>query len=403
MLKYRLLSVVVPYTLFITTVMNFLFVGIGVSYLYFLVLVSAICLFSLFGFKFHKIDFYLFLYFFFYLVYIFFQVILINDDHLNLIIGGGAYIIFPIFWILFKRFDLNWCFEKFVSSILPIVIIVACLGIIQYHVSPDLFGVLKYSNSNNILWANETSNLEYLLFFRSTSILASPQVYGLFLMLFIFLIYGNKFLTQRIQNISIIICFVGAAHSGNKMVYLLLVLFLILVFIEKFRVSKIAAVFNLIISIVFLSSITYYLSTFFEFGILKRIISIDQIIEEESDGRLSIYLNMFSNNNFFFGVGPGTFSTSASSLKDTYKVAESYYLQYLLENGILFFLIFLAFCLFLFLREFKAKRFKNLFFLLAFFCSMIFVHAHTDPVFCIFWGATINIFLNSNYNLNSGT
>ena len=401
MSKYRLLSVVVPYILFMTTVMNFLFVGIGLSYLYFFVLVFGIYSFSLFGFKFSKNDLYFFIYIFLYLFYISIQLLLVSDEHLNLIVGGGAYIIFPFFWILFMRFNLNWSFEKFVFNILPIIIGLACLGIIQYHFSPDLFGFLKNSISNNILWANESSDLEYILFFRSTSILASPQVYGLFIMLFVFLIHRNQYINDWLQKISILICFVGAAHSGNKMVYLLFLLYIILIFCEKYKISKIKALLNLIVGLFISGIILFELTTYFEFGILTRIFSLDQIIEEESEGRLSIYLNMLSNSNWIFGEGPGTFSTSAAASKDNYKVAESYFLQFLLENGVIFFLILVSFCVFLCLREFKAKRINNLFFLLAFFCSMIFVHAHTDPVFCIFWGATINILLNKDYNLIS--
>jgi hypothetical protein len=287
--------------------------------------------------------------------------------------------------------------QRFVFYILPLILIISFLGIIQFHFSPNLFGLLDQSRSNNILWASGANTLDYLLFFRSTAIFSSPQVYGLFLILSIFLVHGNSYIGNWIQKFSIFIIFIGAAHSGNKMIYVLFFLYLILVFIEKFFKSglKAFAYLGLIIPMFFI--IFFEITTYYEIGILTRIIDVDQIIDSESEGRLSIYKNIIANHNWIIGEGPGKFSSTMAAGKSNYEVAESFLLQFVLENGIFFFLVFIFFLVYLCIREFTARRYNNLFFLLAFLGSMIFVHAHTDPVFFIFWGATINIWLNKGY------
>ncbi|NCP84873.1 MAG: hypothetical protein GW823_08250 [Bacteroidetes bacterium] len=342
------------------------------------------------GVKFLRQDLILMLFGITYLAFVLLHIISEPSSFMIFIKGIGLYLLFPCYWLILFRCKSEFLFFPFLKTTVKWALFISLMGIVQFYFSPDIWGLLSKSASANIQWSSDIDRIEYLLFFRSTSFFSSPQVFGLFSALYIFIIYKVFSNNSKACLFFILICFIGSVHSGNKMTYLIVIVFLMML-LKKFILSlNFLKIFAMLIFLTTLFFSLINLSEKHEIGIITRIISSDQVLDEEKEGRVRIYLNMFESANLLFGTGPGSISTSESAGG---KVAESYLLQILIEHGILFLVFFL---IFYYVIVFKGFRNINPFFYLsvAIFISMIFVHVFSDPVFFVFWGVIIFGYVN---------
>lgn len=364
-----------------------------ISYSYVFFIFIGFLLIFIKGLKFLKQDLILILFGIVYLAFVVLHIIIEPSSFMIFIKGIGLYLLFPSYWLFLFRCKSEFLFFPFLKTTVKWAVFIALMGIIQFYFSPDIWGLLSKSTSDNIQWASDSDSVEYLLFFRSTSFFSSPQVFGLFSVLYIFIIYKVFSDNSKMRFFLILICFIGSAHSGNKMTYLIFIVFLMML-LKKFVLSlSFIKVFSMLSFLIILLFFLINLSEKYELGIITRIISSDQVLDEEKEGRAQIYYNMFESANLLFGSGPGTISTSDSGSLKNSKAAESYLLQILIEHGILFLIFFLLFYLMIVLKGFRNID-SFLYLSISIFISMIFVHAFSDPVFFIFWGVIVFGYVN---------
>lgn len=135
-------------------------------------------------------------------------------------------------------------------------------------------------------------------------------------------------------------------------------------------------IFAVCVAVLLLSVVTYFSE---EVSFLSRIVSLENIANEEKEGRLSIYKELLEEVSFI-GEGAGTHQTLSGELSD--EPAESYFLQILIELGIIPFICFLLIFLFRYIED--ARKINIMLFFIA--LSMIFVHCFNAFVFFIMWG-----------------
>ena len=73
------------------------------------------------------------------------------------------------------------------------VLLVAILGVVQFYISPNLFGIINLSDVVDPYVVKASSDIfsNWVFYLRATSILTSPQVYGLFMVLYACLLYTS--------------------------------------------------------------------------------------------------------------------------------------------------------------------------------------------------------------------
>jgi hypothetical protein len=289
------------------------------------------------------------------------------------------YTILLFYWVIyFQKYSL-YEFIIFYKKTIFIVFIVATLGNIQFFLTPSLYGLLL-DYSDNINWASTQSFNQYVLFFRATSIFGSPQIYGLFMALYIISIYKLLNLDNFSNKLLIIYFLFSGFLSGNKSFILIIFIFFIYKFINSGFLSKIKFVLvTVFISIILMGNFSS------DIRILDRTLSIDKMIEQENeDSRLNRYNKIIQETNPIIGNG---FGSKTNRENENLEVAESYILQLYAEGGLfpllgLFILILLA--LFTSSKEVD-KYFDIKLIIVCIFVSMLVVHAFNNPSFFIFW------------------
>lgn len=300
---------------------------------------------------------------------------LLSQATVSIIMGMVIYTLPLLYWLLYDERKMSFYFPQLILGLKYPVLLIAILGIVQFYVSPGIFGFINLSGPIDPYVQKATSDVfsNWMIYLRATSILASPQVFGLFMVLYAisFFLYAKKS-TSNLISISIYL-FAGA-HSGNKSFFLILLLFggYYILKTEKLK-SKIIALF---VSLFLLSMVVYFSD---EVSFLSRIVSVENIGGEEKEGRLSVYRELLEKASFL-GDGAGTHQTLGGELST--EAAESYFLQILIELGVISFVCFLLIFLFDYLKN---KRCMNimLFFIAL---SMVFVHCFNAFVFFIMWG-----------------
>lgn len=310
--------------------------------------------------------------------------IIASERYLSLIWPSLFFLLLPI---VFQKDEI----DKFIKFQIYAAFFIAILGIIQIVFSRDLFGFIPRVQSDE-LYEN------ILLDYRVTSILYSPQVYGLFLGLSSVLIleHKNKF-TNIIFTILLIVILLGAVISGNKMVIAILIVYII----YKFLVRDFAKTIKYSLTVVFILILTYYnidvnnaafssLNRSFDF-----LLNPDQVLNTEQAGRFTIYSNVISTTNPVIGNLVGSTNSSASNYINT----ESYFLSIYSEGGLILLSIFLMF-IYNSIRYLANFGKSNLPLVICIAFSMIFVHAFESPIFIGMWGIWI-LNLKRNYNESS--
>lgn len=353
---------------------NLLLKIIGINYLYSILMIFGIFFLLSSKISFNKKPDLIFILLILLILFNSSLLLLFNGINLGTTIKGLVLFIIPTaFWFLFFKTQPNYDYNQLIIRLRYHVGIIAILGIIQYYISPSLFGLLLIDSnvSNSILWANDSSDKSYMLYFRATSILTSPQVFGAFIALY-FIAYNTIAKTQHIKSVLFsLLLLISGGHSGNKSFFLLIGLFF---FIKSIRDKAYVRLITFISCTLIIATIS--IDSF----IIKRVFENPDVASEEKYGRLQIWEKIVSDIDFF---GKGAGSAISSSFSQTNKVTESYFLQILVEFGII------PFLLFIFLLIINRHKLKNESILICFelsVLSMLFVQAFPSPSFLIFWG-----------------
>lgn len=375
MLSERKIYYWIPLLVEICALYNSVLIKYGIRYLYLFFLTLG--LFLLFR---RKILCKSKLYFFSIAIYIVSVILssilfLLSQATISIILGMIIYISPLLYWLLYDERKIAVYFPQLIVGLKYPVLLIAVLGIVQFYISPGLFGLINLNGPVDpyVLKAASDAFPNWMIYLRATSVLASPQVFGLFLIL-----YGVSFwfyAPKSVVNLSLIFVYLFAgAHSGNKSFFLILLLF------GGYYIWRTGGlkrkIFAVCVAVLLLSVVTYFSE---EVSFLSRIVSLENIANEEKEGRLSIYKELLEEVSFI-GEGAGTHQTLSGELSD--EPAESYFLQILIELGIIPFICFLLIFLFRYIED--ARKINIMLFFIA--LSMIFVHCFNAFVFFIMWG-----------------
>lgn len=259
-----------------------------------------------------------------------------------------------------------------------LLLLVTSIAYIQYFFSPTLWSFIPRKSSNLFDWSFNQPFKTYMLYFRATSILGSPQVWAAFSAISIITLLA--FRNKKIGPLALVFLWCGSFLSGGKIA--VLIFFMYALFLFKERLLK------FIFLIAFILVVFFMYKYFFEFEmprILEHVTGISRIIEEEQEGRLRIWLNIFTDMNIFFGGGPSYIEILDRENKI---VAESYILQTWVELTIIFPLIFV----YLILRQVIYYRHSPIHIVLygAILASAISSHALSHPIFIVLWPLLID-------------
>lgn len=319
-------------------------------------------------------------------------VLVLTIIHINLYQSGfdavmalGLYASPVVIWFLFFcKYTKNDFLEIFNITYL-ISVSVALLGIVQYFFSPELFGLIPAA-SKSIEWAADDDFSVYSTFFRATSTLGSPQVFGLFCAFYVVLsdLYNNYF-PRFITLFGFIIFFIAGALSGNKLFFVIVMIYFFFVYFIHTR----GLFFPKAIIVFFAGFILFFANVITEsLPMLERVLDVESYAQQEkSDSRIDKYLYILNNTDVFLGNGLGSI-TNKSTLN--LKAAESYILKLFYEGGFFLASFFLGM---FFILIASVRSLKEFYFVLLIFFSLIVVHAFESPSFFIIWG-----FLFSNVN-----
>lgn len=309
--------------------------------------------------------------------------------------GYFVYTIILVYWIFYFYKFTTEDFKKVLILTIPLVYVIAILGIIQFFISPNLFGLISTQDSLSIEWATNAEFSQYKLYFRASSILGSPQVFGLFMALYVIILVNIQyFKSSTLNRLGVFLLIFSGVLSGNKSFILILGLYL-LYYVYKNLNSKIF-LFYLAIGI---TAIVLNFDTIIEIELFERMLDKNEIVrQEKDDSRLDRYVKVISKANFFIGDGLGTRIFKKQTNLDA---TESYFLQILSEAGIIILLAF-SFLLYMsYLLSSKNVLYDIKFLIISMIISMMFVHAFTSPIFFIFWGILMGSF-SKKYTLTAG-
>lgn len=376
----KICNKIIPIAIFIATTLNFVLSYFDLYYIYLGLCALGICLILIRGVNIKENDILILIFFIFYVLYISGHILFNPQPISKTIIGGGAYLMFPLYWFLLYKCKSNFDIYWLLGRTIPWVIIICFFALVQFYYSPNLFGFLDKSTSETLKWAvgeNEKGN-NYRIFLRATSFLSSPQCYGLFTILYLYIIYdfvhGVK---VKIYSLLIFVAFCSML-SGNKISALILILFLYMIFMRLISAKKYVYI-GVMMTMVILIVVTVYNRVDLEdLSAFNRIINYQD--EDSNNERLDVYMDVLSKGNWLLGSGPGSYFINTTT------VTESYLLQILLENGIIYFTSFILFFIAMLFFSYDKKITSIKFILISIFISMISAHTFTEPVFFIFWG-----------------
>ena len=299
----------------------------------------------------------------------------LSEFNFSVVMGTVIYILPLFYWLLYDDIKVSLYFPQIIMGLKYPVLLVAILGVVQFYISPNLFGIINLSDVVDpyVVIASSDIFSNWVFYLRATSILTSPQVYGLFMVLYAisFFIYARR----SVSNLIILSMYLFAgAHSGNKSFFLILLLYGGYYLMKTGGVKSKIGVLFILISLLLV--VIYFAD---EVSFLSRIISVDNFADEEKEGRLSIYKNLLADLSFL-GEGAGAHMALSGELSD--QPAESYFLQVLIELGIIPFISFLSIFVFNYIKN--GKKINIMLFFIA--LSMGFVHCFNGFVFFIMWG-----------------
>ena len=378
------------YSVHFLVLFNAVLVKIGISYVYIALMLALIFIVLAFGIKKNKTKRYSahFAYIVLLTALASIHIVFLNTDY-SAIISLGLYLSPIICWILvFSRYGYHE-FERIFKKTYNLSLVVSVLGIIQYFFSPGLFGFIP-TNSMAIQWAVDRSFSEYAVFFRATSTLGSPQVFGLYCALQ--LIIANRFKYLFNPNsywFGFAVLLVGGALSGNKSFFVIFIGYFLLLNLHK-AFNSIKAIFAIILlSITVVSSSLFLLD---KVPMLERVFSLESIAEQEGrDSRMSRYEYILDNTDVLQGNGMGAITNKRHN---ELRAAESYIFKVYYEAGI-FGLLGLLGILTSSVIASSLRSYSDFLIVLFILVSMMVVHAFESPVFFVVWGYLTSLLANS--------
>lgn len=259
-----------------------------------------------------------------------------------------------------------------------LLLILTVIAFFQYFFSPTLWGIIPVDFSTLTSWSEGKSFEEYAVFYRATSLLGSPQVWGLYSALSIFV------LSYRLPGgISIplqIFLWSGCLLSGNKISVVIMLAFLMINFVRR---PSVLVIYVAIVVVLLLSTASEEIKNI---RVFEHILAISDIGEQEQEGRLYIWKFIVNDINLFLGGG-ASYIERLSKLHNF--VAESYILQSWAEMTLIFPLTFVLIGARSFLLHAEYREHK-VFVLLLFFCAAV-SHAFSHPAFIVFWPLLLGV------------
>lgn len=296
-----------------------------------------------------------------------------QQDFSRAFYGLMIYILFPAFWFLMSLCisDAEIFLKNVFWRLRYLIVAASILGLVQYFVSPMLFGLVKEDMSRIFSFAaNSTASLGD--YFRVSSLWLSPQICGLFLSLYIIGYY--TFMEHNLSTfLTLLPCVFCGVLSFNKSFFLNM----FLLFLCKIKISFLTKSLLVIAGILCLISVSLDNPDSKAHG---RILSIDRIIEEETleDSRLNIYQKKLSEC-CFWGNGIGIIQNTAAYNSEN--VAESFLLQVLYEIGVIPFVLLLL----IIFRQYFTSPPKMRLLLFAAYLSMLYVHAFNSIYMALYY------------------
>lgn len=121
---------------------------------------------------------------------------LLSQATISIIMGMIIYTLPLLYWLLYDERKMLLYFPQLILGLKYPVLLIAILGVIQFYVSPGIFGFINLSGPVDPYVLKATSDVfpNWMIYLRATSILSSPQVFGLFMVLYAvsFFLYSKK-------------------------------------------------------------------------------------------------------------------------------------------------------------------------------------------------------------------
>ena len=263
--------------------------------------------------------------------------------------------------------------QNYYNTWYVILIIFTLLAFVQYFINPNLWGVIPRESSTLFDWSYNKPFSVYASYFRATSLLGSPQVWGAFSAISIVAL--NIYKTNGIKTPYQYFLWAGAFLSGGKIVVIIFTMYMIYKLYSNFL--HIALLGFLVGLCVFLFVDPIY---FESIRVIEHVVMVDGIVEQEQNGRLKIWVSIISDIHSFFGGGASYIDQLDKSQG---MVSESYFIQAWVEATIVLPFILL----YIILRQvlLHKRSILHIILYLAIGGSMIASHAFSHPVFIIIW------------------
>ena len=261
-------------------------------------------------------------------------------------LGALQILINAFFWyslFLTNMHIVNKVFNYFIKATLQYSVVVSLGAIIQFYISPTLFGLI-----NNRLYSNEAvlSNVNFAK--RAISFISSPQNLGVFqgLIFSLSLTQFKKYFSSNFYYLFLGLTLFAGILSGSKAFYLFIsiYLFYFLVLRNKIKWNYI------LISVLLFLSLPLIFPSLYMTETIQRIIIVFNVVSFSDISVVSIWGFFFESFDttlkIIFGQGLGLLS-SYSQLTFGYKIlngsSESYLLQLFYEIGLIGLFIWLTF------------------------------------------------------------
>lgn len=261
-------------------------------------------------------------------------------------LGAFQILINAFFWyslFLTNMHIVDKVFNYFIKTTLQYSVVVSLGAIIQYYISPTLFGLI-----NNRLYSNEAvlSNVNFAK--RGISFISSPQNLGVFqgLIFSLSLTQFKKYFSSNFYYLFLGLTLFAGILTGSKAFYLFISIYLFYFLVLR---NKIKFNYLLIILLLFLS-LPIIFPTLYMSETVQRIIIVFNLVSFSDISVVSIWELFFESfdtiQKIMFGKGLGLLS-SYSQLTFGYEIlngsSESYLLQLFYEIGLIGLFIWLTF------------------------------------------------------------
>lgn len=249
-----------------------------------------------------------------------------------------------------------------------IAIIGAIAGLIEFHFSRDIFGLVP-KLGNLELYEN------FELFYRTRSIFFSSQINSLFMALSFILLLEFNIINNKLIKVLILLLFTYALIlTGSRTAVFIPILYIVFKYPLKSSIVlfPLFLLFFIYFQSNFSSNISDLISRQFDF-----ILDFNKFVAGSNSDRLSRQFEVFADSNIILGNGIG----STYSGSDSYINAESYYVQIFSELG----LIGLIFLVLSFISLYFYSKPKLKIIIVVMFLSGFVVHGLSSPYLLMFY------------------